>query len=133
MKKTTKRRSTGIAVRWAKKRLVDQHCLPPGGVLIDRVFDRKLGRFRDARPADQIEGNFYLEPEADDVPPPDSQRKTVAVAVEAALEALSSAETGLGARRDQAAGAVVNVILTGDAVRAIFDLRRPARRTRKET
>src|SRR4051812_9860078 len=45
MKKTTRRRRPRIAVRMAPKRLVDQRNLPPGSVLIDRIFDRDRGRF----------------------------------------------------------------------------------------
>ena len=99
---------------------------------LDRVFDRELGRFRDSEPGDQIEGNFYLEPEEENVRPlPDAQRQAVAAATEAALDALTSEETGPRTHRDEAAAMVVQVILTGDAVRAIFDARRPAPRNRK--
>ncbi|QQO33172.1 hypothetical protein JJC00_32330 [Bradyrhizobium diazoefficiens] len=63
MKKTKRRPSAQIAVRMAPKRLVDQHCLPPGSVLIDRAFDRDRGRFENPDDEPQIEGNFYLDTE----------------------------------------------------------------------
>jgi hypothetical protein len=130
--KPKRRPNPQITYRMAPKRLVDQHCLPPGTVLIDRVFDRDLGRFRDFEPGDQIEGNFYLDPEEENVRPlPDAQREAVAAATKAALDALTSEETGPRTRRDEVSAMVVQVILTGDAVRAIFDARRPAPRDRK--
>jgi hypothetical protein len=130
--KPKRRPNPQIAYRMAPKRLVDQHCLPPGTILIDQVYDRQLGRFRDSEPDEQVEGNFYLEPEENVRPLPDAQQKTVIAAAEAALDALTSEKTGPRTRRDQAGDTVIQVILTGDAVRAIFDARRPARRRRKE-
>jgi hypothetical protein len=132
MKKTTRRRSPGITYRMEPKRLVDQHTLAPGTVLIDRVFDRKLGRFRNPRPEDQIEGNFYLDPEAQDAPPPtDARQKVITAAVEATLDAVASKEQRRRPDRDQATSMVVRMVLTGDAIRAIFENHRPARRRRR--
>jgi hypothetical protein len=94
MKKSKGRTAPGITYRLAPKRLSDQHCLPPGTVLIDQVFDRQLGRFRDFEPKDQVEGNFYLESEEGAAPPPDAPRRP---------------------SRSEAGDVVVQVFLTGDA------------------
>lgn len=107
MKKSKRRPSPGITYRMAQKRLVDHQCLPTASVLIDRVFDRRLGRFRDARPTDQIEENFYLEPE-DGPPPSEGDRPEAAMAVVgAAFEAATSQDQRHELHRCQALCAII--------------------------
>jgi hypothetical protein len=109
MKKTKRRRSPGIDVRWGKKRLVDQHCMAPGTVLIDRIFDRDRGRFED--PDDPaVEGNFYLEAEGDnDSPAPDGRPEAMTALVGAAFEAAASPELRRRLRHGQALCVIVLV------------------------
>ncbi|MFK4381030.1 hypothetical protein [Bradyrhizobium sp. USDA 223] len=110
MKKTTKRRSTGIAVQMRPKRLVDQHCLAPGTVLIDRVFDRDRGRFEDPEEESQIEGNFYLETEEDtDSPAPGGRPEAITAPVGAAFEAAASSDLRRKLRHGQALCVIVMV------------------------
>jgi len=107
MKKTKKRRSSGIAVQMRPKRLVDQHCLAPGTVLIDRIFDRDRGRFEDA---DDEPGNFYLETEDDtDSPAPDGRPEAMTALVGAALEAATSPDLRRKVRHGQALCVIVLV------------------------
>jgi hypothetical protein len=88
MKKTKRRRSPGIAVRWGEKSLVDQHCLAPGTVLIDRIFDRDRSRFEGPDGEPEVEGNFYLETEDDtDGPAPSGRPEAMTALVGAAFEA----------------------------------------------
>lgn len=109
VKKTTRRRSPGISVRWAEKRLVDQHCLPPGSVLIDRVFDRARGRFENDD-APQVEGNFYLDPEDEaETPAADGRPEAMTALVGAAFEAAASPEVRRKLRHGQALCAIVVV------------------------
>ncbi|WFU40342.1 hypothetical protein QA640_40215 [Bradyrhizobium sp. CB82] len=100
-------------------------------MLINHVCDRELGPFRDARTTDKIEGNCYLDdPEAENVRQlPEAQRQLVATAVQAALDAILSEKASQPTLPDQPGGTVVQV--TGDAILAIFDARRPSRRPRK--
>lgn len=109
MKKTKRRRSPGIDVRWGKKRLVDQHCLAPGTVLIDRIFDRDRGRFED--PDDPaVEGNFYLETEDDtDSPAPDGRPEAMMALVGATFEAATSPDLRRKLRHGQALCVIVLV------------------------
>lgn len=106
MKKTKRRRSPGIAVRWAEKRLVDQHCLPPGSVLIDRVFDRGRGRFEDDDEP-QIEGNFYLDD--DETSAPDGRPEAMTALVGAAFEAATSSDLRRKLRHGQSLCVIVLV------------------------
>ncbi|WFT94405.1 hypothetical protein QA633_40155 [Bradyrhizobium barranii] len=109
MKKTTRRPSPGITVRMQPKRLVDQRCLPPGSVLIDRVFDRKLGRFEDPDDEPQIEGNFYLDPE--EAPPPSRgvRQEAMTAVVGATFEAAASPDQRRRLRHGQAMCVIVLV------------------------
>lgn len=109
MKKTKRRRSPGIEVRWGKKRLVDQHCMAPGTVLIDRIFDRDRGRFED--PDDPaVEGNFYLETEDDtDSPAPDGRPEAMTALVGAAFEAATTPDLRRKLRHGQALCVIVLV------------------------
>ncbi|MHC2674479.1 hypothetical protein ACVI1J_006642 [Bradyrhizobium diazoefficiens] len=110
MKKTKRRRSPGIAVRWGKKRLVDQHCMAPGTVLIDRIFDRDRGRFEDPDDKPEVEGNFYLETEDDtDSPAPDGRPEAMTALVGATFEAAASPEVRRKLRHGQALCAIVVV------------------------
>ncbi|WLB25257.1 hypothetical protein QIH85_25695 [Bradyrhizobium japonicum] len=110
MKKTKRRRSPGIAVRMAPKRLVDQHCLAPGTVLIDRVFDRDRGRFEGSDDEPEIEGNFYLETEDDtDSPAPDGRPEAMTALVGAAFESAASPELRRRLRHGQALCVIVLV------------------------
>lgn len=103
MKKTTRRRSPGITVRMAPKRLVDQHCLPPGSVLIDRIFDSDRGRFEDPGDEPQIEGNFYLDTEDEaETSAPDGRPAAMTALVGAAFEAATSADLRRKLRHGQA-------------------------------
>ncbi|MDA9420964.1 hypothetical protein [Bradyrhizobium sp. CCBAU 53380] len=106
MKKAKRRRrSPGIAVRWGQKRLVDQRCLAPGTVLIDRIFDRDRGRFEDP---DDEPGNFYLETEEDtDSPAPNGQPEAMTALVGAAFEAAASPDL----RRKMSHGQALCVIV----------------------
>lgn len=91
MKKSKRRTSPGILYHMAPKRLVDHHVMPPGAVLIDRVYDRKLGRFEDPEDEPQIEGNFYLDPEEEPSPPRRGGRQeAVTAVVGATFEAATS-------------------------------------------
>lgn len=108
MKKTKRRRSPRIAVRMAPKRLVDQHCLPPGSVLIDKVFDRNRDRFEDDD--SQIEGNFYLDSEDEvETPAPDRRPEAMTALVGAAFEAAASPELRRKLRHGQALCVIVLV------------------------
>ncbi|UFW48186.1 MULTISPECIES: hypothetical protein [Bradyrhizobium] len=109
MKKTTRRPSPGITVRMAPKRLVDQRCLPSGSVLIDRVFDRKLGRFEEPEDEPEIEGNFYLDPE--EAPPParGARQEAMAAVVGAAFEAAASPDLRRKLRHGQALSVIILV------------------------
>ncbi|MCP3476296.1 hypothetical protein NLM33_39445 [Bradyrhizobium sp. CCGUVB1N3] len=109
MKKTKRRSSPRIAVRMAPKRLVDQHCLAPGTVLIDRIFDRDRGRFEDPDEP-QIEGNFYLEAEEDtDGLAPDGRPDAMTALVGAAFEAAAPPELRRKLRHGQALCVVILV------------------------
>ena len=68
MKKPTGRPPSGTVIRMTPKRRDDRHEKPQGAILIDRVFDRKLGRFVDDDEP-QIEGNFELDGEEEAGPP----------------------------------------------------------------
>jgi hypothetical protein len=111
MNKSKRRPNPHITYRLGLKRLVDHHCLAPGSVLIDQVFDRDAGRFRDFDPDDQIEGNFYLEDKAEG--PVASSRSPLqdaaAAVVGAAFDAATTPELRRRLRHCQALCVVVQV------------------------
>lgn len=100
------RRPTGTVVPMVPKRLVDQSATRPGTVLIDRVFDRKLGRFEDEPP---IDGNFDLDPEEDAASPGDGRQDAVTAVVEAAFDAATTPDQRRRLRHNQAVCAIVHV------------------------
>jgi hypothetical protein len=110
MKKTTRRSPPGITYRMAPKRLVDQHVLPAGSVLIDQLHDRSLGRFLDPEPEPEIEGNFYLDEEEDAASRPEGTRQDAMKAVVgAAFEAATSPDQRRRLRHGQAMCAIIQV------------------------
>ncbi|MCK1351685.1 hypothetical protein IVB56_11335 [Bradyrhizobium sp. CW7] len=109
MKKTKRRPSPGITVRTVPKRLVDHHVMPPGTVLIDRVFDRKLGRFEDPDDEPQIEGNFYLDPEEEPPPSRGVREEAMTAVVGATFEAAASTDQRRKLRHGQALCVIVLV------------------------
>jgi hypothetical protein len=108
MKKTTRRSPAGITYRMAPKRLVDQHVLPAGSVLIDQLHDRSLGRFLDPEP--EIEGNFYLDEEEDAASRPEgAHQDAMKAVVGAAFEAATSPDQRRRLRHGQAMCVILQV------------------------
>lgn len=93
---------------WAK-RLVDHHVMPPGTVLIDRVFDRKLGRIEDPDDEPRIEGNFYLDPEEEPPPSRGVREAAMTAVVGATFEAAASTDQRRKLRHGQAMCVIVLV------------------------
>jgi hypothetical protein len=104
MKKTT-RRPPGIVVRMAPKRLVD-HRAQPGAILIDRVFNRRLGRFEDTEDEIGLD-DFSLE--QDDKPPPNDRLEATTAVVGAAFEAATGPDLRGKLRHGQALCAIVQI------------------------
>ncbi|WLA63771.1 hypothetical protein [Bradyrhizobium diazoefficiens] len=108
MKKPTGRRPSGTVIRMTPKRREDRHGKLPGTVLIDRVYDSKLGRFEDVED-DEIEGNFALDPEEDAAPPDNERPDAVTALVGAAFEAATTPDQRRRLRHNQAMCAIVHV------------------------
>ncbi|GAB9109882.1 hypothetical protein [Bradyrhizobium diazoefficiens] len=105
MKKTTRRPPSGTVIRMTPKGRDDQHATPPGTVLIDRVYDRELGRFEDEP---ELEGKFDLDLE--EAPPAQSDRPDAVTAIVAAtFEAATTPEQRRRLRHNQAMCAIVHV------------------------
>lgn len=108
MKKPTRDRPSNTVVPMTPKRRHDGRATPPGTVLIDRVYDAKLGRFEDDDEP-QIEGNFFLEPEEEAIPPKGDRPDAVTAVVGAAFEAATTPDLRRRLRHNQAMCAVVHV------------------------
>lgn len=105
MKKPTRRRPSGTVIRMTPKGRDEHHTKPPGTVQIDRVYDRKLGRFEDEP---EVEGNFYLDPE--EAAPSDGDRpEAVTAVVGASFEAATTPDQRRRLRHSQAMCAIVHV------------------------
>lgn len=87
MKKPTGRRPPDNIIPLTPKRRDNQ---PPGAVLIDRVYDPKLGRFEDDDDESQIDGAFVLDPEEDGDPPEGERPDAVTALVAAAFAAATT-------------------------------------------
>ncbi|EHR03033.1 hypothetical protein [Bradyrhizobium sp. WSM471] len=110
MKKPTGRRPSGTVIRMTPKRR-DDGATRSGAVLIDRVYDRRLGRFEDEEDDSQIEGNFYLDGEEAD-PPGGDRPDAITAVVGAVFEAATTPDLRRRLRHSQAICAILHVPTT---------------------
>jgi hypothetical protein len=108
MKRATRTRPPGIVVKMAPKRLVDHRAML-GTVVIDRVYNRRLGRFEGREDVSSIEGNFYLEPEEDRPSLADGRLDAVTAVVGATFKAGSTRYLRRQLHHGQALCAIVQV------------------------
>ncbi|MCA1411715.1 hypothetical protein I6F30_11265 [Bradyrhizobium sp. NBAIM20] len=106
MKKPTRGRSSGTVIRMTPKGRDSHHAKPQRTVLIDRIWDRELGRFEDDEL--DIEGKFELDPEEEAAPPGDRPEAVTAV-VEAVFDAATTPDQRRRLRHNQALCAIVHV------------------------
>ncbi len=106
MKKPTRGRSSGTVIRMAPKGRDGQRAQKQGTVLIDRVYDRELGRFDDDEP--EIKGAFELDLE-EEAAPPSGRPEAVTVVVGAAFDAATTADQRRRLRHNQALCVIVHV------------------------
>ncbi|QAU48845.1 hypothetical protein [Bradyrhizobium guangzhouense] len=109
MKKPTRRRPSGNVIPMTPNKGHDEHQeKPPGTVLVDRVYDRGLGRFEDE--PDEMEDNFYLDQEEDAAAAADGDRPDAVTAIVAAtFEAATTPEQRRRLRHNQSMCAIIHV------------------------
>lgn len=108
MKKPTGRRSSGNVIHMAPKDRHDRRASSHGTVMIDRVFDHRLGRFEEDD-AFQIEGNFDFAPEEEADPPGRDRPDAVTAVVGSAFETATTPDLRRRLRHNQALCAIVHV------------------------
>ncbi|WP_445217586.1 hypothetical protein ACKWRH_37140 [Bradyrhizobium sp. Pa8] len=109
MKKPTRGGPSGTVIPMPPKRRDGRPSKYPGTVLIDRLYDRELGRFDDGEDGIELNDNFVLDSEEDASAPGGERPEGVTAIVGVTFEPATTADQRRRLRHGQAMCAIVHV------------------------